>query len=190
MADPWYPPANEYFVPGSAQEEYPVRQGDVFEPGEVPESEVKGWIGFMLLHPSCEVQTGKSDRLHVARLHAVSELADQFSQTTVTYGLRERDDGSVVVAFANTFWVPPATNEGPLSEPLFADFRETGRLPREALAPELRVGAMTHEARVYLIRRKIYFDFRWLLSLDAVRDLERDRIGSDDRFAGPRPEWL
>ena len=185
MADPWYPRAEDYFVPEDEVALYPVRQGDIFE---TPLDVGVRWLGAMLVHPSCEIQSGKSRLVQVARIHAVSELVDEFQQASVTYGFAERD-GDVKIAFAHTFWLPPAMKSGPFSEPMFVDFREVALAPSVAFDSADRVRAMSHEARVFLIRRKIYFRYRWNLSLADVRRTEALRIGSDLSFVGPRPGW-
>jgi hypothetical protein len=52
-----------------------------------------------------------------------------------------------------------------------------------------RVAALTHEARIYLLRREIYYKYRWLTSIEEVRLAESDRIGNDENFEGPKPTW-
>ena len=185
MADPWYPPAASYFVPRGDDASFPVRQGDIFEAPEEA-GDLAGWRGFMLIHPTCEV--AKAPRLQVARLRAVSELADDFQKTVVTYGYRDRH-GEIEVAFAHTFWLPPAGDDGPLGEPGFVDFRDVDTVEPDRARSELRARAMSHDARVYLIRRQIYFRYRWHLTLDQVRQLEAQRIRGDTAFEGPRPSW-
>lgn len=184
MAEAWYPHASDYYVDVAEAGAYPVRQGDVFG----AQADLTDWRGFLVLHPSCEIQTGKAKRVQVARLRAVSELADTFQQTAVTYGFTE-DEGKVKVAFANTFWLPPATDSGELAEPMFADLRDVSTIPVATVLPETRVRALSHDARVHLIRRLVYFLFRWNLPLTQVRKLEASRISADAMFAGPRPSW-
>lgn len=185
MADPWYPPEAEYFVPEDEDDPYPVRQGDIFG---APSDTGDAWLGCMVIHPSCEIQTGKSTLVQVARIHAVSELADEFQKTSVTFGFTERD-GVVQIAFANTFWLPPATESVPFSEPMYVDFREIALVTSDHFAQASRVRAMSHEARLYLIRRKIYFRYRWNLELAEIRRTEAQRIGGDPTFQGPKPTW-
>lgn len=185
MADPWYPPAELYFVDPSEADAYPVRQGDVFDAPE-GDGALSEWKGFLLTHPTCEVR--KAPQVQIARLRALSELPDPFQQALVTYGLRDRN-GTIEVAYAHTFWLPPATDGGALGEPMFADFRDVLTVERERVDRSLRVRAMTHEGRLYLIRRKILFRYRWILTIDQVRTLEADRIRQDPNFEGPRPDW-
>lgn len=124
----------------------------------------------------------------MADLQAEPQGAEEFDRTAVTYGFSEKD-GNVRVAFANTFWLPPAEPAGEWSEPMFADFREVACVDRDHFDASKRVRAMTHEARLYLIRRKIYFRYRWNLSIDDVRRTEAERISGDPAFTGPRPDW-
>ena len=42
---------------------------------------------------------------------------------------------------------------------------------------------------VAVLRRDVQFRYRWALTLDAVVQLERDRINGDPAFAGPKPAW-
>jgi hypothetical protein len=186
VPDPWYPDADEYYVPPDDESQYPTRQGDVFE----VRSDVTppDWAGFIVVSPSCEVQSKATDA-QVARLRRVSDLPDEFQRVQVTYGFDTRDPAVVKVAFAHTFWMPPALDDGPLSGDLFANFREVISIPQVAVLPEVRARAMTHEARLYFIRRKVFYRYRWNLTIEDVRTLEEERIASDANFAGPRPLW-
>ena len=92
------------------------------------------------------------------------------------------------MAFAHTFFVAPVPGSQ-LAEPMFANLREIAAAPREQFTPQRRVGALTHDARVSLIRRYLYFRFRLALSFEQVRDMEAARIRSDPAFGGPKPDW-
>lgn len=186
MADAWYPRAEVYYVDTPLDSAYPVRQGDVFETPEDAGS-LAEWKGFMLVHPTCEIR--KAALLQVARLHAVSELPEPFQQTLLTYGYKDLGDGNVQVAYANTFWLPPASETGTLAEPMFVDFREVAMVGPERVEKALRARTMSHDARLYLIRRKILFRYRWNLPLEQIKALEAHRIGRDATFEGPRPDW-
>lgn len=189
MPDPWYPPAADYFVPLEEDDQYPVRQGDVFGPPPWLDADgPEDWVGSIVVHPSCELNKAQPDQLQVARIHAMAELPHEFEQASVAYGFRE-NDGVVSIAFAHTFWLPPAADTGPLSEPCFVNFREILNVTRDHLAQDRRVRAMTHEARLYFIRRKIYFRYRWNIALADVRRTEAQRIKGDSTFEGPRPVW-
>jgi hypothetical protein len=60
---------------------------------------------------------------------------------------------------------------------------------RGEVSPANRQAAMTHDCRVYFIRRWFYFRFRILPSVDQVRSVEGERIRADRVFQGPRPPW-
>jgi hypothetical protein len=183
--DPWYPRADRYWVPRDEAGSYPVRQGDLFaSPGDVP----PGWLGFLVVSPSCEVQR-KNTPVQIARIHQVDELAGDFQRSAVTFGYDMRDLAVVRVAYAHTFWMPPADDDGALAEPMFADLREVAVVPPGSVARERRARAMTHDARVAFIRRAIFHRYRWLLSLADVQAREAIRISQDRDFEGPRPAW-
>jgi hypothetical protein len=185
VADPWYPPGEIYFVDPREADDYPARQGDVFDAPE-EEGALSEWKGFVLTHPTCELR--KAPEVQIARIRLVSELPDPFQQALVTFGFRDRG-GTIEVAYAHTFWLPPATRDGALSEPMFAVFRDVLTVDRGRVDSDRRARALSHEARLYLIRRKILFRYRWALTLDQVRKLEADRIRRDPSFEGPRPDW-
>ena len=75
---------------------------------------------------------------------------------------------------------------------MFADLRRSVRIPVEHLQAAGRVGAMSLDARVAVLRRDAYFRYRWPLSLDDVLNLERFRglaqlpAVSGGRIAFPR----
>jgi len=77
-----------------------------------------------------------------------------------------------------------------LFEPMYSDFRTVAVIPRDLLNIEHRMAALTHDSRVLFIRRKLYWEQRWLLRTEAVQSLEADRIRMDTRFQGPRPSWV
>jgi len=68
---------------------------------------------------------------------------------------------------------------------MVANLRILERVPVKSLE---RIGAMTADARVLVLRRDVYFRFRWMLSDSAVRGLEAGRIRGTP-YAGPRPAW-
>jgi hypothetical protein len=175
----FYLPAGEYWVPPDEASAYPLRQGDLLGPTTVA-GEL--WTAALIVHPTCELAKRSVERIQVARVRLLSELADGRQRTAVVAGVSETG-GALRVAFAHTFFVAPATGDGPL----WCDLRDIVQVPRDALAA--RVAAMTHDARVTFIRRYAYFRFRILLSFDQVRALEAARIAADPAFSGPRPAW-
>ena len=103
-------------------------------------------------------------------------------------GQQVLDDHRVRIAFAHTFFLAPV-EDSRLDFPMWADFRDLALAPRDQFSPEARTGTLTHDARVTLIRRYLYFRLRWSLSFAQVRDMEAARIAADPAFAGPRPAW-
>lgn len=191
MTDAWYPPADTYWVRTDEVDAYPLRHGDVVA---TPDLDVcrtqKGqlWSHVVVLHPSCELgaKALADTEVVVARVNRVTDIGAQ-QRASVRVGFAERD-GELVVAHANTFWMPPLPGQGDDTD-FYADFRRPQRVPLAALRAAGRVAAMTHDARVYLIRRELYFRYRWLTTVDDIRQLEAVRIAGDPHFVGPRPGW-
>jgi hypothetical protein len=186
LSDGWYPPWDRYFVEDPDPADFPVRQGDLmWPPDETPPGSRKPWVACVVIHPSCELgaKTEPPDPL-VVQVFRLGSAPDR-AQEAIVLGMTPDADG-LMVAWAHTFFLPPV---GEYSEPMFADFRKVARVPREQLTVERRVGALTHDARVYFIRRKLYWEQRWFFELDDVYGFERTRISGDSAFAGPRPPW-
>lgn len=191
MTDAWYPPAGGYWVPAGEAGDYPLRYGDVVA---TPDLDVcrtgKGhlWSHLLVLHPSCELgaKAAADTEVVVARVNKVTDMGAQ-QRAQLRVGFAERD-GELVVAHANTFWMPPLTGQDDDTD-WYADFRRPQRVPLDALRSAGREAAMTHDTRVYLIRRELYFRYRWLTPVEDIRQLEATRIGGDPDFVGPRPEW-
>ncbi len=170
----------------------PMRYGDVFDVAKLPQltdAKGKSWSWAMVLHPSCELTAKASDdrEVVVVRLRRVGQHSRK-QAAALRLGWSEAG-GVIRIAFANTFWVPPIPTSGS-DEDWYADFRTSTRVPLDGLEQSGRATAMTHEARVYLLRRDLYFRYRWVVSLEDVRALERVRIMNDPRFMGPRPDWV
>ncbi len=72
---------------------------------------------------------------------------------------------------------------------MFANLRETVRVSMADLAAGGRVAAMTHDCRVSVIRRELYYRYRWLVSREDVQANEASRVSNDSDFVGPRPPW-
>ena len=182
-----YPRHDEYWVPPSDEVEYPPRHGDVFT---TPDTEAcragnRSFHAVVILHPSCELNAkARPDSLiTVARVRPVSD-AKLDQQSALRTGWVERN-GLIQRAFVHTFWLAPLPDE-PESD-LYVDFREVVTVKFSELTH--RRAAMTHEARVHLIAREIYFRFRWAVEVADVRAAEAKRIDSDPNFLGPRPNW-
>lgn len=182
--DGFYLDADRVWVPAGEAAAWPTRQGDLFGALSIAGDR---WDAALLIHPTCEVAKASVRRLQVVRVRALAALADVHQRTRVVAGLEERS-GRMQVAFAHTFFCPPAPGSD-LDAPMWADLREVALVDREQLSDAGRAGVMSHDARVTFIRRYMYFRFRLLLDVEAVRRLEADRIRADPAFAGPRPAW-
>jgi hypothetical protein len=182
LSDAWYLDASEYYVSDGERDRYPLRQGDLVRGATVGGAK---WLAAQVIHPTCELPKSAVKRIQVARVRSLAELGDDFERALVVAGYREVD-GQRRVAVANTFFLPPWTDGG---EPCFADFRELASVPRSAATVARRVAAITHECRVTLIRRYLYFRFRLAFRLEDVRAWEAKRIANDPAFEGPRPRW-
>jgi hypothetical protein len=145
------------------------------------------WEAALIVHPTCELAKPSLTHVQVARVARLDHLPSDRVRAEVVAGIAERD-GAVGVAWAHTFFVAPVPDTD-LAEPMFADLRVIAPAPREQFTVERRVGAMTHDCRVTLLRRYLYFRMRWNLSFEQVRNLEALRISSDPAFEGPRPDW-
>lgn len=191
MSDAWYPAADAYWVPPLEAHAYPLRYGDLCATPELDDlrtSKGKLWDKVLVLHPSCELgaKAAPDTEVLVARVNHVRTIGKK-QRPAVRVGWAERD-GKLWVAHANTFWIPPLPDQGDDLD-WYADFRRLRSIPLETLRASGREATMSHEARVYLIRREIYFKYRWLLDFNEVLGAEAQRIGNDPAFEGPRPEW-
>lgn len=176
----------DYWVAAAEAGEYPVRQGDLFT--NVQTADGAHLDAALIVHPTCELSRASVMNVQVTRVHPLSVLPDENQRRRVVAGLSEKD-GGVRIAFAHTFFVAPVEGSA-LGIPMWADFRELVLAPREQFTQDVRIGALTHDARVTFIRRYLYFRLRWSLSFEQVRDTEGARIAADPSFAGPRPDWV
>ncbi|MGI8808565.1 MAG: hypothetical protein ACR2KK_12105 [Acidimicrobiales bacterium] len=186
-----YPAASEYWVDAAAVDKYPNRYGDVFATPEVDECvDRKGrrWAHVLVLHPSCELggKAAADTEVLIARVNAVTAIGAT-QRAAVRMGWREVD-GEAVHAYTNTFWLPPIPGQDDDAD-WYADFRRLQRVPLGALLDAGREATMTHDARLFLIRREIYFKYRWQVSHADVQAAEASRINGDSNFVGPRPDW-
>lgn len=178
----WYLDADDYYVPTDEASAYPVRQGDLF-PANF--SDIKDWHACQLIHPTCELGKASVEAVQVIRAEPLARVESQRQQAEVVAGFAEKG-GTFRPAFAHTFFLPPYTDAG---LPMFSNFREVAIVPQEDFTIEHRLAAITHDARVTFIRRKIYFRYRIALTFDDVQKLEARRISNDAMFQGPRPPW-
>jgi hypothetical protein len=180
--DAWYLDASDYYVPAPHASEYPIRQGDLLAG---PTVAGERWLATLIIHPTCELGKRATAEIQVARVRPLDDLDDDFQRSLVVAGYREVD-GQRRVAVASTFFLAPWEVGG---EPCFANFRELATVPRSAAAEANRLAAITHDCRVTLIRRYLYFRFRLAFAIGDVRAWEAQRIASDPAFEGSRPSW-
>lgn len=184
-----YPEDSGFWVASGGADQYPLRYGDVFAtPDGLPQvGDLEGrWHALLALHPSCELGVKAAPGgVQVARIHELHTLADPQAQQQIRVGLKEVD-GRIQVVRANTMYLAPLSGT---DAELFADLREVSRVPLASLQDAGRLAVMTHDARIALLRRDIYFRYRHLLSLDDLVALEARRIRDDPNFAGPKPPW-
>jgi hypothetical protein len=176
----------DYWVAPAEAGEYPVRQGDLF--ANVQTADGARLDAALIVHPTRELGKASVTNVQVARVQPLDVLRDETQRQQVVAGISERD-GGVRIAFAHTFFVAPVEHSA-LDIPMWADFRELVVAPREQFTQAARIGALTHDARVTLIRRYLYFRLRWSLSFVQVREMEAARITADSAFLGPRPDWV
>jgi hypothetical protein len=189
-----YPADSGFWVPATDADMYPWRYGDLVATPESPDrfgavdSKGKPWRALMLTHPSCELSSkGAPGGVQAVRVYWLREVSQRQGAEVVT-GYVEVD-GRTRVARAHQVYLAPVPGHATLGQRLFADLRQSVRIPGEPLRAAGRVGAASHDARLAVLRRDIYFRYRWALGLDDVLGLEKLRIEADDNFTGPRPQW-
>lgn len=180
----WYVHRSAYWVSPEQAADYPIRQGDLFGPVQVGS---ESWGAAIIVHPTWELGKASVAEVQVARVLSMSALPDDRQRVAAQAGFSERD-GQVRVAFAHTFFVAPVSGSH-LAEAMWVNLREIAPAARGQFTLQARVGALTHDARVTLIRRYLYFRFRLALSFEQVRNLEAARIRADPAFQGPKPDW-
>lgn len=194
--DAWYPlPADYWAVPPDDQAR-PLRYGDLFR---APASSASGqplvtaagsaWHAVMALSPSCELVTKAKDTdlVEVARVIPLA-AQDPKPAAAITAGWQERD-GRVTVAFAHTVFLAGVPHSETHDGAMFATLKDTVRVRFGDLRAAGRIAALDHDARVAVIRRELYYRYRWLVPMTDVQALEAARISSDLHFTGPRPPW-
>ena len=199
-SDAWYPSPSSYWVPSAqaeAPDEWPFRFGDLFH---TPDQSASGdpltdrqgvrWHAVMAYSPSCELvsKAKDSDTVEVVRVYRLDSQSDQKAAARIVAGWQERD-GRVGVAFAHTVFLAPVPEHETHDQPMFANLKRTERVTLGDLRAAGRVAALSHEARVAVIRRDLYYRYRWLVPLTDVLAAETARISADPHFTPPRPEW-
>jgi hypothetical protein len=152
-------------------------------------SKGKRWPHVIVLHPSCEInaKSASDTAILVARVNRIQNLSAP-QRAVVRLGWRE-ENLVAKVAHTNTFWMPPLPMQEDGAD-WYADFRRLVSVDPKSLDESGREACMSHDARVYLIRKEMSFKYRWNVSIDEVRELERQRIASDPNFVGPKPSWV
>jgi hypothetical protein len=176
----------DYWVAAAQAGEYPVRQGDLF--ANVQTAGGAHLDAALIVHPTRELGKASVTNVQVARVLPLDVVSAETQRQQVVAGISETA-GGVRIAFAHTFFLAPVEHSA-LDIPMWADFRELVVAPREQFTQDARIGALSHDARVTLVRRYLYFRLRWSLSFKHVRDMEAARITADPAFAGPRPDWV
>jgi hypothetical protein len=183
-----YPHDEDFWVDPKDSHAYPLRYGDVFITPDLPQccnAKGKPWRAVMAVHPSCELGAKSApDGVQVVRVSLLSNV-NEGQRNEIRAGFREKN-GQIQLSWAHLVYLATVQADDLKGEDLYADLRATARVPLDSLQGN-RIAAMTHDARVALLRRDTYFRYRWPLTLDAVASLERDRIASDTNFHGPRP---
>lgn len=203
QTDSWYP--RDFWVPDNEKDNYPLRYGDLFE---APKSDCFGrelnreitnqttggkvlepWLAAIPLSPSCELGAkAKPDSLILLAL--VRSLAGSTPDVKAAVSTGWSYKGGVKqVAFSKLMYLAPVDYSTTHNEMMFADFTETVWVRYEELIKLKRIAALDHDARVGLIRREIYYKYRWILSIDDVREAESVRISADTAYLGPKPSW-
>lgn len=196
ISDAWYPRPGDYWVAPPDDEQRPLRQGDLFA---TPPVSVAGqaltrrdgqpWHAVMVLSPSCELisKAGDDAAIEVARVVPLA-AQDGKAAAAIIAGWQEKDS-RITVAFAHTVFLAGVPHAATHIEGMFANLKETVRVSMADLRAAGRLAALDHDARAAVIRREIYYRYRWLVSMEEVRANEAERISHDPHFAEPRPPW-
>lgn len=195
-SDAWYPAPDNYWVAPPDDEGRPSRYGDLFRAPAVGaggqplvNSDKQPWLAVLVLTPSCELisKAKNGATVEVARVLPLAAQDPTPAKAIIT-GWQEKDS-RITVAYASTVFLAGVPHVDSHVEAMFADLKQTVRVPLGELRAAGRVAALDHNARVSVIRREIYYRYRWLVSTEDVRALEAERISHDPHFTEPRPPW-
>lgn len=125
--------------------------------------------------------------VHVARVKGLLS-APSDAQAQVAAGWKEGTNG-LQVAFASFAYLAPVLFSISHNTPMFVDYRETVWVKYSDLKTAGRIAALDDDGRVALIRREIYYKYRWLIPMSQVRNAEYSRINDDPNYEGPKPDW-
>lgn len=200
IADAWYPQAHHYWVPaGEAQEPgvWPHRYGDLFHAPATDSygtplagTQGKPWDAVMVYSPSCELvsKAKPTDTVEVVRVLRLDSQTDQRAASAIITGWQEKDS-RITVAYAHTVFLAAVSGHATHDHPMFAHLKSTARVTLANLRAAGRIAALGHDARVAVIRRDLYYRYRWLVPMADVKAAETDRIANDPHFTPPRPGW-
>lgn len=196
ITEAWYPRPDDYWVPAAEADERPNRYGDLFhtpahDAHGAPLTDKSGvlWHAVMALSPSCELiaKAKPTDTVEVARVLRLDSQASQAAKAIVA-GWQEKNS-RITIAFAHTVFLAPVPDHATHAVPMFAHLKSTTRVTLADLRQADRIAALDHDARVSIIRRDIYYRYRWLIPRADVEAAEQNRISNDPHFAPPRPDW-
>jgi hypothetical protein len=200
ISDAWYPSLEDYWVPAADAEQpgtWPHRFGDIFH---TPATDANGtplaaaagtpWDAVMAYSPSCELisKAKETDTIEVVRVLRLDTQPDANAVKAIVAGWQEKDS-RITVAFAHTVFLAPVEDTSSHNFPMFAHLKTTARVTLADLRAVGRIAALTHDARVAVIRRDLYYRYRWLVPMADVKAAETDRIAFDPHFTPPRPGW-
>jgi len=203
LSEAWYP--SDYWVPEGKLSSYPVRYGDLLEAPSVDrfgrqirtkipktgtsEEGVKPWFAALILSPSCELgaKAKPSSTFLVARVRNFTgfDSSDILKISTGWGGV----NGKKVIAYAKFAYLAPVSYSKTHNEMMFADYSDTAWITHDEFIKLNRIAALDHDARVGLMRREIYYKYRWQMSTEEVRAAEAFRILNDQNYSGPKPSW-
>jgi hypothetical protein len=180
-ADSWYPRDEDYWFDPATADAQPLRMGDLVG------VELEGWFAGLVTHPTCEIPKRRTQQIQVVRVRRLDDLGEASQQERIILGF-EVKEGAPRPAFAHTFYVAPVTSgaDRTYERAMYADFNDVALAAKVSV---LGIASMTHDCRLSLIRRKIYYRYRWLVDIEDVRRWEAHRISNDPRFPDPRPDW-
>jgi hypothetical protein len=197
ISDAWYPRPERYWVAPPADDERPFRYGDLFSsPGAsisgqpLTRADGQPWHAAMAISPSCEMgaKAKRDSAIEVARVLPLSAQPPD-AQPAIVAGWQEKA-GRVTIAYAHTVFLAGVPHSQSHEGAMFANMRETVRVHMADLAAAGRVAAMDHDARVAVVRRELYYRYRWVVSMEDARENEANRIRNDPDFVGPLPSWV
>ena len=162
-----------------------------FERADLATGQVKQvpWFGAFILSTSCELGAKAKEGIpvQIARVKNLAGVNPADCAKIVT-GWSQGSSGPTI-AFAYFAYLAPVAFSKNHNEEMFVDYHETVWVNSQDLLGARRVAALDHDARVSLIRREIYYKYRWLLATSDVRAAEAYRISNDPDYQGQKPDW-